>query len=116
MRLLEFVGTIEILVLVAIGIEVFALYKHTKLENRMEEHIQNTCDRLLKTEELIKVFDEHVNKFDEHLVRLDERMKKVNEYMMTLNEHLIRYDEHINRLDDRIMQSYFLGTEKKDAN
>ena len=77
MRLLEFVGTIEILVLVAIGIEVFALYKHTKLENRMEEHIQNTCDRLLRSEEVTKVMDEHMSKLDEHMVRLDEHMNKV---------------------------------------
>lgn len=112
MRWLDFVGTIEILVLVAIGIEVFALYKHTKLENRVDEHIQNTSDRLLRSDEVMKVLDEHVIKFDEHMVRLDEHMNKVNEYITTLNEHLIRYDEHMNRLDDLILKSYVQRTEK----
>ena len=113
MRYLDFVGTIEILVLVAIGIEVFALYKHTKLENRMEDHIQNTCNRLLRSDEVTKVLGEHMNKLDENMIRLDEHMNKVNEYINTLNEHLIRYDEHMNRLDDLILKSYFQRTARE---
>ena len=104
---------VEILILVAIGIEVFALYKHTKLENRMDERIQNTCDRLLMSDEIIKVLEEHVSQFDKHLIRLDEHMNKVNEYIILLNESLIRYDEHMNRLDDLILKSYFQRTGKK---
>jgi len=91
-RLLDSIGTVEIFVLVAIGIEMFALYKHTKLENRMDEHIQNTCDHLLRSDKVMKALDEHINKFD---------------------EHLIRYDEHINRLDDLILKFYVQSTGKK---
>ena len=113
MRWLDFVGTVEILVLVAIGIEVFALYKHAKLENRMEEHIQSISGHLLRSDEAMKVLDEHMNRYDEHMVRLDEHMNKLNEYIITLNEHLIRYDEHMNRLDDLILKSYIQRTEKE---
>ena len=68
---MDFIGIVEILVLVAIGIEVVALFRHSKLENRMEEHIQTTCDRLLRSNEKMKVLDTHVSRFDEHLIRLD---------------------------------------------
>jgi len=101
---LDFIGIVEVLVLVAIGIEVFALFKHSKLENRMEEHIQTTCDRLLRSDEKMKVLDTHVSRFDEHMNKLDE-------YITTLNEHLIRYDEHMNRIDDLIWKSFSQKTE-----
>ncbi len=109
---MDFVVTVEISVLVAISIELFALYKHMKLENRMDEHIQNTADRLLRSDELMQVLDAHMIKFDDHMIRLDEHMNKVNTYITTLNEHLIRYDEHVNRLDDLIWKSYLQRTEK----
>ena len=102
---MDFVLMIEILVLVVISIELFALYKHMKLENRMDEHLQNTADRLLRSDELMKVLDEH-------MIRLDEHMNKVNEYITALNDHLTRYDEHVNRLDDLIWKSYLQRTEK----
>jgi hypothetical protein len=113
-RWLNFLGTVEILVLFAIGIEVFALYKHGKLDSRMDEHIQKTYDRLLRSDEVMKVLDEHMSKFDEHLVRLDEHMNKVNDHITSLDEHLIRYDEHMNRLDDLILKSYFQRTKKEE--
>ena len=109
---MDFVGTIEILVLVAIAIELFALYKHTKLENRMDEHIHNTSDRLLRSDEIMKVLNENMMRFDEHMVRFDEHTNKVNEYVTKLDEHLIRFDEHINRLDDLMRKSYPQRTEK----
>ncbi len=108
---MDFIGIVEVLVLVAIGIEVFALFKHSKLENRMEEHIQTTCDRLLRSDEKMKVLDTHVSRFDEHLIRFDEHMNKLDEYITTLNEHLIRYDEHMNRIDDLIWKSFSQKTE-----
>jgi hypothetical protein len=58
----------------------------------MDEHIQNTCDRLVRSDEVMKALDEHINKFD---------------------EHLIRYDEHMNRLDDLILKFYVQSTGKK---
>ena len=92
---------------------MFALYKHDKLESRMEEHIQTNCDRLVRSDEVIKALDEHVKRLDEHMIRLDEHMNKLNEYITTLNEHLIRYDEHMNRLDDLIWKTFTQRTEKK---
>ncbi|UCD96684.1 MAG: hypothetical protein JSV35_01125 [Candidatus Bathyarchaeota archaeon] len=94
---MDIIGVVEILILIAIGIEVFALFKHSKLENKMEEHIQATCDRLLRADEKMKVLDTHVERFDEHLIRLDEHMSKLDEYISALNEHLIRYDERRTR-------------------
>jgi hypothetical protein len=74
---------------------VYAIFKHSKLENKMEEHIQSTCDRLLRTDEKMQVLDTHVSRFDEHLIRLDAHMEKLDGYISTLDEHLIRYDEHM---------------------
>ena len=36
---MEFTSIVEILVLMAIGIEVFALYSHSKMSNRIDEHM-----------------------------------------------------------------------------
>jgi len=110
-RLLDLLVIVEILVFVAIAIELFALYKHVKLENRMDEHIHATSDRLLRSAELVRVLDEHMMKLNEQMTRFDEHMAKVNEYMIRLDEHLIRFDEHVNRLDDFILKSY---TQRKD--
>ena len=103
---------VEILILVAIGIELVAIYKHSKLESRMDEHIQKTCDRLLRSDEVMKVLTEQISKFDEHIIRFDDHLNKQHEYMTSLNEHLIRYDEHMGRLDDFIIKSYLQKTEK----
>lgn len=106
MRLLDLLVIVEILVLAAIAIEIFALYKHIKLENRMDEHIFETSDRLVRSAELVRVLDGHMMKLNEQMARFDEHMGKVNEYIIRLDEHLIRFDEHVNRLDDFILKSF----------
>ena len=83
---MDILPTIEILVLVAIAIEVVSLYRHAMLENRMHELINNTNEHLIRFDEVIKLLDEHMTKFDEHLTR---------------------YDEHMNRFDDFVWKSYF---------
>ena len=99
--------TIEILVIVTIVIEVFVLYKHAKLENRLYDVIRTTNDHLQKSDEVMEVLDVHMTKFDEHMVSLDGHLNTMNAYITTLQEHLMRYDEHMNRLDDFIWKSYF---------
>jgi len=113
---LDFNGTLEILVLTAIVIELFALYNHTKLDNRIDEHVQETNDQLLRSGEIMKALDDHIFKFNENMIRLDGHMEKVNEYMEKMNAQLIRYDEHMNRLDGIIWKSYFQGIEQKISN
>ena len=44
---MEFASIVEILVLMAIAIELFALYSHSKLGNRIDEYILDT-DRHLE--------------------------------------------------------------------
>ena len=105
-RLLEILVIIEFLVLVAISVELFALYKHTKLANRMNEHVHDTSDRLIRSDELVRLLDEHLMKINEQMTRFDEHMSRVNEYMIKLDEHLIRFDEHVNRLDNFILKYY----------
>ena len=90
-------------------IELFALYKHIKLENRIDEHIHDTSDRMVRFAELVRVADDHMMKLNEQMTRFDEHMNKVNEYIIRLDEHLIRFDEHVNRLDDFILKSHTKG-------
>jgi len=110
---LDFNGTLEVLVLIAIAIELFILYNHTKLDNRIDEHVQKTNDQLLRSGEIMKTLDGHIFKFNENMIRVDGHMEKINEYMEKMNAQLIRYDEHMNRLDDIIWKSYFQGLEQK---
>lgn len=97
---------VEILVLVAIAVELFALYRHVRLENRMDDHIQEINEGLCKSDEMMKSLDNHMAKLHDHMTRFDDHMDKVNEYVVRLDEHLIRFDEHVNRLDDFIMKSH----------
>jgi len=110
---LDFNWMLEIAVLIAIAIELFALYNHTKLDNRIDEHVQKTNDQLLRSGEIMKTLDGHIFKFNENMIRVDGHMEKINEYMEKMNAQLIRYDEHMNRLDDIIWKSYFQGLEQK---
>lgn len=103
---LEIEGLLETLVLIAIAIELYALYNHTKLDNRIDEHINETNIRLERSDEITKLMDDHMLRFDEHMIRLDEHMNNLNEYINRLSEQMVRYSEHINRLDDAIWKSY----------
>jgi hypothetical protein len=103
---LDFEGLLEILVVIAITIELYALYNHSKLDSRMDEHISNTNMRLERSDEVMKTLDNHMLRFDEHMIRLDEHMNKVNDYIDRLSEQMLRYSEHINKLDDLLLKTY----------
>ena len=62
--------------------------------------------RLERSDEIVKLLDEHMLKFDENIIRLDEHMNKLDSYLDRLNEQMVRYSEHINRLDDLVWKSY----------
>ena len=97
---------INTIVIVAIAVELFALYRHVRLENRMDDHISEIDERLIRSDEMIKNLDDHMAKLTDHMTRLDEHMSKFNEYVVRLDEHIIGFDEHVNRLDDFIIKSY----------
>lgn len=63
---------VEIIVLGAIAIELFTLYNHSKLDNRLDKHILNTDRNLEKNEVMMKTFCEKISNFDEHMTRLDD--------------------------------------------
>ena len=56
---------IEVLVLGAIAIELLALYRHAEFDQRMDNHIRDTNERLEKTDQIISILDKHILTFDE---------------------------------------------------
>ncbi|MEM2111439.1 MAG: hypothetical protein QXX08_06135 [Candidatus Bathyarchaeia archaeon] len=101
---MDFNGFLEILILVAISIELYALYVHTKTDSRIDEHINNTNMRLERSDELMKLLDNHMLRLSEHMLRLDEHMNKINEHIDKLSEQMVRYSEDVKRLDDLILK------------
>jgi chromosome segregation ATPase len=118
---------LEIIVLAAIAIELYALYSHTKFDHRVDEHLQDTAshldrsdtliqsldaqltvsdERMIRLDEHINVLDRRMDNFDDHLHQLDTHINDLDRQMGKLDEHLIRFDEHINRLDDFILRMY----------
>ncbi len=131
----------EFIVLGAIGIELFALYNHSKIDNRMDEHILDTELKLEKYDVLVQVLnnniskldehltrmsgyinnlDQHMNNLNEHMIRYDAHMTQYSEHMNNLDEHMIRYagrlDEHVTRLDDLLWKSYIQRSENINDN
>ena len=101
----------EFIVLGAIGIELFALYNHSKIDNRMDEHILDTELKLEKYDVLVQVLNSNISKLDEHLIlmrgyinNLDEHMNNLDEHMIRYDEHMIQYSEHMNNLDEHMIQ------------
>lgn len=89
MRNLEFGEILEIVVLVAIAIELFALYSHSRLDHRIDEHLMEDGEKLAKSESLMNMLDQHMSRLDEHMVRTDERVLKLDEDIRTLIERNI---------------------------
>lgn len=108
MRKLEIGTGIEIIVLFAIALELFALYNHTKLDNRIDEHILENTKNLTKSEVMMQNLSEYMMKVDEHLLKLDDH---INRY----DEHVVKLNEHINSLDDLIMKSYLQNIENRSS-
>lgn len=57
---MELNSLLEIIVLIAIIVELYSLTRHAKLEQKLDEHI--------------KLLDEHMKRLDEHITRLDRHL------------------------------------------
>jgi len=90
---------IEIIVLFAIALELFALYRHSKLDSKMDKHILENTTNLRENEEIIQNLNTYMHKVDEHMLKLDDHINRYDKHVVILNEH-------INSLDDLIMKSY----------
>lgn len=90
---------LEIIVLGAIAIELFALYNHSKFDHQIDEHILETDRNLEKYDVLIQILSDNMRKLDDHLIRLDEHMTRIDEHVSRYDEHLIRIDEHLSKYD-----------------
>ena len=112
----EFVTIMEFIVFGVIAIELYALYNHSKLVNRVDEHILDTDRKLESYGVRIQTLSNSMSKLDEHLIRLDEHMNKLYDQMTRYDEHMTRFDEHINRLDDLLWKSYIQRTENVNDN
>jgi len=55
---------LEIIVLIFIIIEIYALLRHSRLEHRVEEHME--------------VLDAHIRKLDAHVLRVDSHLNTQN--------------------------------------
>ena len=86
---MEFGEILEIVVLFAIALELFALYGHTKLDHRIDEHIMETCENLARSESSMSNLEGHMNMIDEHMSRLDERISKTAEHLADLDERAL---------------------------
>ena len=100
---------LELIVIGAITIELFALYNHTKLSNRIDEHILENNETIANSNEMMKKLDEHMIRFDEHINGSNEHINGIDEHMIRFDEHLADTNTHLNnyhemmvKLDDRI--------------
>ncbi|UCH37144.1 MAG: hypothetical protein JSV76_05500 [Candidatus Bathyarchaeota archaeon] len=100
---------LELIVLGAIAIELYALYHHNKMDNRIDEHILDANESFAKANEIMTRVDEHMIRFDEHITRINEYMKGIDEHMIRFDEHLAYTNTHLNnfhnmmtKLDDHI--------------
>jgi hypothetical protein len=104
-RTLDIETGIKIIVLMAIALELFALYRHSKLDNKMDKHIVENTRNLKESEQIILNMNAYIMKVDEHMLKLD---KHINRY----DKHVVILNEHINRLDDLIMKTYSQNPKK----
>jgi hypothetical protein len=86
---------IKLIVLGAIAIELYALYSHSKLDRRIDEHILETERNLDKYDVTIQVPNRNMKKLDEHLIKLDEHLIRYDKHMSQLDEHMTRLDNHL---------------------
>lgn len=62
---------LEIIVLIAISIELLALFLHTRLDHKLDEHIKEINKQLEKSDKLITTLDEHVVEFNRRFSKLE---------------------------------------------
>jgi chromosome segregation ATPase len=111
---MEFTSIVEILVLMAIAIEVYALYGHSKLSNRIDEHILDVDRNLERSEKTVEDLDDNISKVDERMIKLDEHIHGLIDKMNGLDEHVLKLDGHMNKVDDFIWNSYFQRNQNND--
>jgi septal ring factor EnvC (AmiA/AmiB activator) len=101
---LEFGEILEIIVLVAISIELFALYNHTKFDKRIDEHIVEADKKLEKSNEEMKILDEHAIKLDEHMSTLEIYMTTIDKRIIELNDNLKTI---LRKIDGKTLQHFY---------
>ena len=65
--MIELKDFLEIIVLIAIAVEIYTLSHHAKLEHKIDQHLD--------------ILDKHMKQLDEHIAKLDDYQK------MDLNQH-----------------------------
>lgn len=95
---MEFGEILEITVLVAIAIELFALYTHTKFDKQIDKHIIIANENWMKANEVMKILDAYSITLDEHITKTNEHISRFENYMDRIDEHIIKLDEHIQML------------------
>ena len=94
---MEFGEILEIVVLCAIALELFALYSHTKLDHRIDEHILEANEGLARNEALMNALNERISRLDEHLIRTDEHVTKLDDNIRELFDEHLRQEQEKNR-------------------
>ena len=100
---------LELIVLGAIVVELYALYQHNKMDNRIDEHILDANESFAKANEVMTKVDEHMIRFDQHISLINEHIKGIDEHLIRFDDHLADTNFHMNRfhemmtkLDDHI--------------
>lgn len=78
MEVSTLIPILEITVLCAIAVEIYALYIHGRLEHRLDEHVLETEQKLTKFDVHVSLLDERMNRLAEYLARLDELLKQLD--------------------------------------
>ena len=104
MRRMVTIEILELIVIGAIAIELYSLYNHSKLENRIDGHILEANEALANSNEMIKKLDEHMLRYDEHINMIDEHTKGVDEHMIRFDEHLAETNIHLNDFHELMMK------------
>jgi hypothetical protein len=95
---------LELIVLGAIAIELYALYHHNKMDNRIDEHILDANESFAKANGVMTKLDEHMIRFDEHITRINEYMKGIDEHMIRFDEHLADTNIHLTNFHEMMMK------------
>lgn len=77
MEISTLIPILEITVLCAISVEIYMLYVHGRLEHRLDEHVLETEQKLIKFDMHVSMLDERMNKLADYLARLDELLKQL---------------------------------------
>ena len=74
-------GVVFLVIIVEILFLIRSLVQHSKLESKIDDHINK--------------LDDHINKLDDHVKRLDDHIKLMDGHLMVLNEVLKTLREQV---------------------